>query len=168
MDNSDKWNLLFQNAYKIHTKNMKIELLVRGIFVPDILQFFVVMGKLIDFFVIARNLKRHRKKLGLTQEQFAELVGVSTEYVSKIETAVKHPSLKLLDKCAEIYSIDVSEFLSGVSTKSKIYLIPEIYEIIKDFEPETKNMLIKDAECLMDIDCEIKAFKENQKGQPDT
>ena len=147
---------------------MKIELLVRGIFAPDTVQFFVVMGKLIDFFVIARNIKRRRKKLGLTQEQFAELVGVSTKYISKIETAVKHPSLRLLDKCAEIYNVDVSELLSGVSTTSKIYLIPEIYEIIKDFEPETKNMLIRDAEYLIDIDNEIKQLKESQKMDCDT
>lgn len=126
------------------------------------------MGKLIDFFVIARNIKRRRKKLGLTQEQFAELVGVSTEYISKIETAVKHPSLRLLDKCAEIYGIDTSELLSGVSTKSEFYLIPELYEIIKDFEPETKNMLIKDAKGFADIDNEIKQLKESQKMDCDT
>lgn len=38
--------------------------------------------------IIGKNIQKERKKLGYTQESFAELMDVSWSYVSKIESGV--------------------------------------------------------------------------------
>jgi transcriptional regulator with XRE-family HTH domain len=49
---------------------------------------------------VGKKLKRRRKECGLTQEQLAERVKVSTVYIGYIEQGRYTPSLKLLDRIA--------------------------------------------------------------------
>lgn len=48
--------------------------------------------------IFARNLKERRRKLGLTQAQLAEKIGVSTSFVTEIETSRKAPSFSTIEK----------------------------------------------------------------------
>jgi transcriptional regulator with XRE-family HTH domain len=45
---------------------------------------------------LAANVRRHRTRMGLSQEAFAELLGVSGRYVQRIEQGQSEPSLKML------------------------------------------------------------------------
>lgn len=51
------------------------------------------------------NLKKIREDRGLTQKQLAILVKTKQNYISEIETGVKLPSLKMLEKIAD--SLDI-------------------------------------------------------------
>ena len=44
-----------------------------------------------------RSLKAIRKQINLTQEQLAETVGVSVEFISNIERGINAPSFKTLE-----------------------------------------------------------------------
>lgn len=52
-----------------------------------------------------------RKKLGLTQKQLAEKLGVSKNYISDIETGIKHPGVKLVKQMAELTKVEWYKFL---------------------------------------------------------
>lgn len=55
---------------------------------------------------VGRNLRRHREALGLSQEAFADVLGVHRTYMGGIERGERNLTLKSLERIAE--SIDVS------------------------------------------------------------
>ncbi|HOR80723.1 MAG TPA: helix-turn-helix transcriptional regulator [Sphaerochaeta sp.] len=48
--------------------------------------------------IFARNLKERRRKLGLTQAKLAGKIGVSTSFITEIETSRKAPSFSTIEK----------------------------------------------------------------------
>ena len=56
-----------------------------------------------------KNLKKLRKSAGLTQEQLAEKAKVSTTYLAYIETGTKRPSLKVINKIAEVLGVKTKD-----------------------------------------------------------
>ena len=61
--------------------------------------------------IIGKNIQRERKKKGLTQEGFAELMDVSWSYVSKIESGVLNLSIGKIHDFAKFLNVDVSILL---------------------------------------------------------
>lgn len=66
-----------------------------------------------DMKLTGNFLKELRKEKGITQEQLAEIMGVSGRTVSRWETASNMPDLSLLLQLAEFYKVDVGELLDG-------------------------------------------------------
>lgn len=60
---------------------------------------------------IGKNIQKARQEKGLTQETFAELMGVSWSYVSKIESGVINLSLGKILEIANYLKIDISILL---------------------------------------------------------
>lgn len=58
---------------------------------------------------LGRQIQKIRKLKGLTQEQLAENVGVSTTWIGYIETGYKKPNLKLLYKIARVLDVKVKD-----------------------------------------------------------
>ena len=56
--------------------------------------------------ILAGNLKKNRKKCGISQSKLAEKAGISTQYIGMIETKVKFPSSDMLQKLAIALKID--------------------------------------------------------------
>ena len=56
-----------------------------------------------------RKLQRARKKGGLTQEQLADAIRLSTTFIGLIETGRRKPSLKTLQKIASSLKINIRE-----------------------------------------------------------
>ena len=61
--------------------------------------------------IIGKNIQKERKKLGYTQETFAELMNVSWSYVSKIESGVLNLSLGKIFDIAEYLKIEIDKLL---------------------------------------------------------
>jgi transcriptional regulator with XRE-family HTH domain len=55
---------------------------------------------------LAQNIKHFRKMRHLTQEQLAEKVETSTNYIGTIEIGKKFPSPQMLERIAEALNID--------------------------------------------------------------
>ena len=51
---------------------------------------------------LGKRIMQHRKRLGMTQEQLADRVGVSAQAVSKWENDLSCPDISLLPQLAEI------------------------------------------------------------------
>lgn len=62
---------------------------------------------------IGAFLKRLRKEKGITQEQLAEILGVSGRTVSRWETGNNLPDLSILVQIAEFYDVEIKEILNG-------------------------------------------------------
>lgn len=63
--------------------------------------------------VISDNIKKLRLKDSLSQESFAEKVGCSREYISRLENYHEHASLDFMLNLAEIYKITPESFFKS-------------------------------------------------------
>ena len=54
------------------------------------------------------TLRKMRMIYGISAKEFSERLGVSTSFLSMIETDKKKPSIELLSKCADIFEISLS------------------------------------------------------------
>jgi len=58
---------------------------------------------------LGRYIQLLRQKRGLTQEVFAEKLGLSITYIGKLETGIYAPSFKTMCKIAEVLGIKVKD-----------------------------------------------------------
>ena len=59
---------------------------------------------------ISNRIKEYRKEKQLTQEQFAALLGLSAQAVSKWERVECYPDITLLPEIAELLGCSVNDF----------------------------------------------------------
>lgn len=78
--------------------------------------------------LLGKRFREIRKKLGYTQEKFAEIAGIEPQSISKIESGKNFPLLSNLEKIAERLNINLSDFF--------------VYEHKLD-EADLKNLLNK-------------------------
>lgn len=98
---------------------------------------------------LGERMKKTRKKLNLTQEQFGEMTDVTSAYIGQIERNERTPSLKKLKEMAEKLGVSVEYLvvgektaaevdenlkkeLEGVSQRQKM-LITEVIRLIKEY-----------------------------------
>lgn len=60
---------------------------------------------------VGRNLRSHRQKLGLSQEQFAERLGYHRTYIGGIEQGLRNLSLRSIERLAADLKLDPCELL---------------------------------------------------------
>lgn len=60
---------------------------------------------------LGKRIVSHRKRLGLTQDRLAELLGVTAQAVSKWENDQSCPDITMLPKLAEVFDISTDELL---------------------------------------------------------
>ena len=58
---------------------------------------------------LGKNIKYRRQKLGLTQQQLAEKLDLSLNFIGRIEVAFSKPSLDTLIQIADALETSVSE-----------------------------------------------------------
>jgi len=64
------------------------------------------------------NVRHYRKKQGLTQEQLAEKLGITTKHLSTIETGANFVSADLLERLALQFGVSASAFFYSVEEVS--------------------------------------------------
>ena len=69
---------------------------------------------------LGNKIYEHRKKLGLSQEQLAEKIGVSRQTISKWELGETSPDIKQAHMLSQIFSVSLDE-LTGNDMKEVIY-----------------------------------------------
>ena len=65
---------------------------------------------------ISECILNYRKEHGLTQSEFGELLGVSTQAVSKWERELCYPDIFLLADISNLIGVSVDELLGKVAT----------------------------------------------------
>ena len=69
---------------------------------------------------LSENIKRYRKQNRLTQEQLAEVMGVSTGAVHKWEAAMSVPEVDMILKLADFFDISV-DVLVGYKVRDNTF-----------------------------------------------
>ena len=93
---------------------------------------------------IGMFLRQLRKERELTQEQFAEVVGVSGRSVSRWENGTNMPDISLLVQIADFYEVDVRELIEG-ERKSEM-MDKEVREVatkMADYASAEKSKLLR-------------------------
>lgn len=56
---------------------------------------------------LGETIKKRRKELGITQPHLAELAGVSTNTLYKLERGQSNPSVEVLNKLVEVLGMEI-------------------------------------------------------------
>lgn len=60
--------------------------------------------------IISANIKKLRKSVKLSQEEFAEKLNCSREFISRVENLKEKVSLKMLLKLSELFKVNPTYF----------------------------------------------------------
>ena len=94
---------------------------------------------------IGEQIKNYRKTAGLTQEQVANYLGVSTPAVNKWEKGSNMPDISILVDIADYYDISIPEIING-ERKSEIMNEEErkIAKTMSDYATTEKEKIFKE------------------------
>lgn len=79
-------------------------------------------------------IRQNRKEIGLTQEQIAEYLGVSTPAVNKWEKGATYPDISLLPALARLLRVDLNTLLcfnEGLSNQEINHFSKKVMDIIQ-------------------------------------
>jgi len=85
--------------------------------------------------ILAENLKKNRRKRGLTQEKLADKAGMSLQYLAMLELASKFPSGEMLERIATALDIEAYELLAVAPSANN-----ELEILRNDIISEVKNL----------------------------
>ena len=63
-------------------------------------------------FKVGKRIQKLRKVRGYTQEELAEILGISRAHTGHIEQGIKTPSLKLLERIAKALKVKVADLFA--------------------------------------------------------
>ena len=70
---------------------------------------------------VGSNIKRHRTKLNLTQQQLADILSVSRQTIASYEAGRTEPDIAALEKLAKIFDITVDELIGKTNSANSVY-----------------------------------------------
>jgi len=88
-----------------------------------------------------------RKKVGMTQSEFAESLGISQGYSSQIEAEAREAGREVLEKLASIYHVNINWFLYGKDTSESVDASDDFNVFIPLIQQEVaagRGMVIED------------------------
>lgn len=94
---------------------------------------------------IGSFLKELRKEKEITQEQLAEILGVSGRTVSRWETGSNMPDISLLVALAEFFDVSIPEIINGERKSENMdEEVKKVAESLSDYASAEKETIIKD------------------------
>ena len=94
----------------------------------------------IDYKLIGERIKETRKKAGLSQEKLAEMIDVTTVYISRVERGGQI-NLKRLSQISIALSVPIGQLLSGTTMESKNYLNKEFEELLSQCTKDKQRLI---------------------------
>lgn len=90
---------------------------------------------------IGERCRRARETAGYTQEQLAERIGVSTQFLSDAERGVTGMSVSTIIKLCQVLSISTDFLLLGQDTANKAENPLSIFTKIQRLSPQEQEMI---------------------------
>lgn len=94
-----------------------------------------------DYKMIGKRIKKARENKKITQAVLSEKMGVSPEYISKVENGASHFNIGRLFQVGELLDVSEVYLLSGVKETSPHYLEKEMADILKNCTPKEKKLI---------------------------
>lgn len=70
---------------------------------------------------VGSNIKQHRTKLNLTQQQLADILSVSRQTIASYEAGRTEPDIAAMEKLAKIFDITVDELIGKTNSANSVY-----------------------------------------------
>ncbi len=96
---------------------------------------------MLDYYEIGQRIRKYRKAHGLSQEELAEKVGISTTHMSHIETGNTKLSLPVLVLLAEALEVRTDDLLFENADTSCTATTNEILELLDRCTPHQLRFL---------------------------
>ncbi len=110
-----------------------------------------------NHYALGQRVRKFRRKMGLSQNEFSELIGRSTTFLSYVENGAKKMSIETFAEVAHALNISMDELISGcVSGESKITSY-DFSKILADCSEYEKHVL---ADTLKAVKQSLKANEE--------
>lgn len=98
---------------------------------------------------VGKRIKQRREQLGLTQEQFAEKLGVATNYISTIERGASFPRYEKLVAIINALETSADAIFCYVVTHSLEYKSYMLLDKMRDLPPEEQNRILETLDFLV-------------------
>ena len=95
-----------------------------------------------DYELIGNRLKEARKPAGLTQEELAEQVFLSTVYLSRIENGKVFPTLETLSNLCSALGVSLGWLFSGIEVEKEDYGNEQVVELFKSCKGRVKPIAL--------------------------
>lgn len=103
-----------------------------------------------DLKAIGSRIKAAREAQHLTQEQLAEIVGISATHISVIERGVKAPKLETFIEVANALNVTSDSLLLDVLNNSLQITATELSEQIERLSPKEQKKILKVVRALVE------------------
>ncbi len=107
-----------------------------------------------DFQIISDNLRYLRGKSGYTQEQLAEMTGLSVSHISKVESGQRRVGMKTYINILQALNVDGQDYITCAIKEETEEYLRRYLDIIEDCSDAEKTFLLNS----------LKNLKENLKG----
>lgn len=87
------------------------------------------------------RIKETRKKQSLTQEQLAEKIDVTLEYISQIERGLKIPSMQVFIKLVEVLDVSADYLLRDTVSTRNLYGDKQLGSKLERLSPKQRVAL---------------------------
>lgn len=87
-----------------------------------------------DLNAIGSRIKAERKHLGITQEQLAEMVNVTTHYIYELERGMKSMSIETLINLSQVLELSLDYIIFGNQRSS----LGELYRMLDELSDERR------------------------------
>lgn len=102
-----------------------------------------------DYRTIGRNIQKRRNALGITQEELAEAVGISTSYMGAVEQGKKLPKLKIFIEIANALHISSDTLLLGVLKIQNEIIASDLSKEMSQLPEQERNRILHVLEAMI-------------------
>ena len=95
-----------------------------------------------DLSMIGKRIKAAREAAGMTQEELAEVLDMSTTHISVLERGVKPPKLETLIRIANVLQVSADTLLQDVVTNSAVGVANDVVRSISDMPEKERTRII--------------------------
>lgn len=105
-------------------------------------------GEEMDYALLGQRIRAARLAAGISQEQLAEMVGLTSQHISHTEVASTKISLPALVKIANALHISIDKLLSDNVYDTKLHLLEEAQALFSDCDPDEVYIILQAADAI--------------------
>ena len=98
---------------------------------------------------VGKRIKECRERLGLTQEQFAEKTGLTTNYISTVERGASFPRYEKLITILNALQVSADAIFCDVLTHGNDYKASKLSSELSALSPEAQNRILQMVELMV-------------------
>ena len=107
---------------------------------------------LLDYKMIGERIQKQRKKIGMTQEELSEKLGITSGSISRMERGDLKPNLLRISQISSILGTTSSAILTGTSpANTSANLDSEFYELLSKCSATDQKLIYELAKTVLKV-----------------